>query len=380
MKEKRKETVSPARCNRDNRRRKAIKSSPLATTCSGSVLFFCRRFSFFLYTIWYRRTVESRGTNERGDEEVRPKNERKGKREKRKRKKKRQERKEENRKMLATIPTQVTVYDLHRSATQRNQKQRESFEEVLARCYSCIKRMARMHQTSCTYIVPHILFGKPVFDVNACIAFMIRNLMGNGFFVKCPRHNPRILHISWDLKGPRPSSAHEALAAAAVASSSNDELPVPVSIGTTSSTVRPGNEKNNNTKRSPSPPPPSSPPSSPSPSPASHNPIPHIPPSRLQSVRQYGNRPIERFDTMTNDIPFPVSLRTHMENDPIMPSPPQTTRKGRSSKKNNAVDQRAAAPVVDLPLPTHDGIFPPPSLFQRSISTFKPSGKFSLRL
>ena len=116
--------------------------------------------------------------------------------------------------MLATVPNQITVYDLHRSSAQRQQKQRESFEHILQNCYSRIRRLNRMRQTRCTFIVPVLLFGRPLYDANACIAFMSRNLMGNGFSVECPAESPRVLHISWDLMRARSSSASHTPSAA----------------------------------------------------------------------------------------------------------------------------------------------------------------------
>ena len=289
--------------------------------------------------------------------------------------------------MLATVPTQVTVYDLHRSATQRTQKQRESFEEVLSRCYASIKRMARMHQTRCTFIVPHILFGKPVFDVNACIAFMIRNLTGNGFFVKCPPHNPRVLHISWDLKGPRPSSAHEALAAAAMASSNDPfAIPVPVSM-------------------------PLSPTKNPSLSLSRPQPKRRTAPPASVGGKKETNTVRDEPPLSLVDFPFPVSFgrgnekRSSVGDSPHLvgsspgPDPDEKrekksrTRGKKKQEKEKEKEQEQEqeeeqerqttsppAAAFDLPLPTRDGIFSPPTMFQRSISQFKPSGKFSLRL
>lgn len=269
--------------------------------------------------------------------------------------------------MLATIPNQVTVYDLHRNTAQRNYRQRESFERILEQCYSRIKRMNRLRQTSCTYVIPQMLFGKPVFDMNTCAAFVMRNLMGNGFYVKCPPHSPNILYISWDLKGPRPSAAHEAMAAAAT---SQGEMPVPVPPPSAAggSLSRPG--------FSPM-------------SPQRHR--------RSPMMAAAAPSPLADRQSAFMRHPFPVSIdaqtlrgdvtgSAYVDEQRVDGNDNKGTIRGKgrrsaSPKRGGQVaSPHSTAPVLDLPCPTRDGIFPPPTLFERSIAQFKPSGKFTLRL
>lgn len=205
--------------------------------------------------------------------------------------------------------------------------------------------MNRLHQKSCVFVVPQMIFGKPVYDMNACIAFVSRNLTGNGFFVRCKPPNPNVLSISWDLKGPRPSPAHESMASAACAIYPDFVVPLdPITVGSDGNTL--------NASRC---------------APTDHA-------CADASARpQHGTRR----------------------------RAPVGNKKKCGKNNNNAVDDDSplisspCAKEFHLPLPTRDGLLssPPkrapqsqpfidshPTLFEKSISRFKPSGKFTLRV
>lgn len=95
------------------------------------------------------------------------------------------------------MANQINVFDLHRLALVRRQKERDSFISVLEKCYSRIKRVNNIYRSQCDFDVPIMVAGRPLFDMETCIKFMIRNLTSNGFVVDF--HPPRTLHISWGL-------------------------------------------------------------------------------------------------------------------------------------------------------------------------------------
>lgn len=99
------------------------------------------------------------------------------------------------------MSNQINVFDLHRLALARRQKERECFMSVLERCYSRIRRINKMYRSQCEFDVPIMVAGRPLFDLETCIKFMIRNLSGNGFVVHF--YPPRTLHISWGIFAAR---------------------------------------------------------------------------------------------------------------------------------------------------------------------------------
>lgn len=108
------------------------------------------------------------------------------------------------------MSNQINVYDLHRIALARRQRERECFMSVLEKCYTRIRRINGMYKSHCDFDVPLMVMGRPLFDLDTCIRFMIRNLSGNGYAVQL--YPPRRLHISWSLFSPStPQNRHSYL-------------------------------------------------------------------------------------------------------------------------------------------------------------------------
>lgn len=259
--------------------------------------------------------------------------------------------------MLTTVPNQVTVYDLHRGMAQRQQRQRLSFEKVLEMCYSRIKRVARLRQSGCVFTVPSMIMGLPLYDINACMAFVARNLVGNGFEVHNTERDARELWISWDL-------SNRTGGAAAVPPADLSGLP--------------------GFARRPSPPP---------------------PPGRGAGVGMGAGRgegvgggvgggearhpplfPISPPRGGMTSMPPPIETRRRGRTDPpraplcAFPLPIPTTDGMFTDGVGRAPLGSSAPPPAHMPAPPPPALLLPPSQFQRSITQFKPSGKFALRL
>lgn len=297
--------------------------------------------------------------------------------------------------MLATVPSQVTVYDLHRATHQRTQRvQHEANEIILDRCYARIKRMNKMRQTSCMFVVPRMLFGRPLFDADVCSAFIMRNLTGNGFYVTCPPHNATMLYISWDLRRPprttTPTPAAAKPAPVSPVASAPATAPAPAAPRACFGRF-PGNYSN------PSPPPP--PRVAPAPAP------PPVPPRGMRVVRQPPVPPDqprpqedeeeeeEKEENGANEFSFPRPFASSPPSKaivaPSLPFPSVNQAPSSSIPEAGAMTMRSrgggggrttgTAPKVGgtavAPCPVRS-----PSLFERSIRQFKPSGKFSLAL
>jgi len=95
------------------------------------------------------------------------------------------------------MANQLNVYDLHRGMLSRRQKERECYMTVLERCYARIRRSSQAQNFSCVFEIPCVIMGMPLFDLDTCAKFVIRNLVGNGFSVEV--RPPTALSISWEL-------------------------------------------------------------------------------------------------------------------------------------------------------------------------------------
>lgn len=93
---------------------------------------------------------------------------------------------------------QITVYDLYNTMRERQQRHNECYTIVLDRVYCRIKRCASVNRYTCTFEVPQIIVGKPLFNVESCLRYVMHNLTSNGFRVRYSF--PRTLDISWDMR------------------------------------------------------------------------------------------------------------------------------------------------------------------------------------
>lgn len=95
------------------------------------------------------------------------------------------------------MANQINVLELNRATFQRRNRERECFTRVLELCYNRIRRTNGVGSKTCVYDIPLFLEGRPLFDCDACMRYVVRNLAMNGFRVHVPeRHR---LVISWSL-------------------------------------------------------------------------------------------------------------------------------------------------------------------------------------
>ena len=75
------------------------------------------------------------------------------------------------------------------------QKQHSVYETILFKIYKKIKIVNKRKQYNLVYEVPNYMFGHALYNVRACIVFIMVALRKKGLFVKY--QNPNILIISW---------------------------------------------------------------------------------------------------------------------------------------------------------------------------------------
>jgi hypothetical protein len=97
---------------------------------------------------------------------------------------------------MNTAPNKLNIYDLYRNINDKKEKKNISYNEVLYKIHDKIKRTSEKERYKLVYEIPEVIFGLPSYDLNMCIAYIMKQLRSNGFLVKY--YFPKILYISWD--------------------------------------------------------------------------------------------------------------------------------------------------------------------------------------
>ena len=77
----------------------------------------------------------------------------------------------------------ININELHRINEDREKYRVKVYDSVLKKCHERIKFVSQTPKGSnfCFYVVPNILYGIPIYDVNACIVYIVSALIKNGF-------------------------------------------------------------------------------------------------------------------------------------------------------------------------------------------------------
>jgi hypothetical protein len=90
----------------------------------------------------------------------------------------------------------ININKLRNEVELREQKKIKIFDKILDLCYQRILNSNQKNDDySCTYIVPNVVFGLPLYNVNDCVSFVINKLIEKGFNVVFAF--PTTIHISW---------------------------------------------------------------------------------------------------------------------------------------------------------------------------------------
>ena len=93
----------------------------------------------------------------------------------------------------------ININKLRNDVELREQKKHKVFDKILELCYNRILNSNQKNDDySCTYIVPNVVFGLPLYDVNDCVTFIVNKLIEKGFDVVYAY--PTTIHISWKPK------------------------------------------------------------------------------------------------------------------------------------------------------------------------------------
>ena len=90
----------------------------------------------------------------------------------------------------------ININKLRSEVELREQRKIKIFEKILELCYQRILNSnEKNNEYTCTYIVPNVVFGLPLYNVNDCVTFIINKLIEKKFDVVFAL--PTTIHISW---------------------------------------------------------------------------------------------------------------------------------------------------------------------------------------
>ena len=91
----------------------------------------------------------------------------------------------------------INIDELHNINEIRLKNRLKIYDDVLKKCHQKIKKtsLSPKGSTFCFYIIPNYVFGIPLYDINACIVYLVQNLSKNGFYIAYT--HPNLLYISW---------------------------------------------------------------------------------------------------------------------------------------------------------------------------------------
>jgi len=90
----------------------------------------------------------------------------------------------------------INILELHRMVNEKKEKHNGCYEKVLDMVHNKIKRSAQEKCLRCLFEVPNYVFGFPLFNLNECIEYIVKELKANGFVVNY--YFPNKIYISWD--------------------------------------------------------------------------------------------------------------------------------------------------------------------------------------
>lgn len=93
---------------------------------------------------------------------------------------------------------QISLSELYSMKSKKDKIKINTFNVILEKCHTKIKKIAEQGGMNLFYEIPHFLLGYPLYDIKDCIEYMIESLRTSGFLVQTlPKPNNYTIYISW---------------------------------------------------------------------------------------------------------------------------------------------------------------------------------------
>ncbi len=79
---------------------------------------------------------------------------------------------------------------------QKKNYNKETFDIILKECHNHIRKLNKKNVKACYYMPPLIIFGRPTYDYNTLLLYLMKSLDNNGLYV-CWSDEKDSIYISW---------------------------------------------------------------------------------------------------------------------------------------------------------------------------------------
>lgn len=92
----------------------------------------------------------------------------------------------------------ITIKDIQTIYDKKQTKKQEYYDKIMIKIIELMKKTAEEGKNMCMYVVPNIILGMPIYNINECMFYLLSNLKQNGF--ECTYALPNIIMIFWKLE------------------------------------------------------------------------------------------------------------------------------------------------------------------------------------
>jgi hypothetical protein len=95
------------------------------------------------------------------------------------------------------------INELKKVQNEKKENRKKVFIIVLEKCIKRIKYINKnSNSTSCCYVIPKLIVGQPLFNIDKCSGFLLEELNTLGFITNFIK--PDRINISWDFTESEP--------------------------------------------------------------------------------------------------------------------------------------------------------------------------------
>ena len=92
----------------------------------------------------------------------------------------------------------IDLKKLHKFHEKKEKIKKESYKKILKACHKRIMLVSKTGAYNCWFIVPEVVFGLPMYDIEECSQYIHKKLLKNG--LDAEYFKPNFLYISWEPK------------------------------------------------------------------------------------------------------------------------------------------------------------------------------------
>jgi hypothetical protein len=92
----------------------------------------------------------------------------------------------------------ISKNDIQKYYDDKQMKKKKTYNKIVLRIMRLMKETAEKGKNMCMYVVPEIILGIPIYDINECIMYIRDILKDKGF--ESAAADPNIIIIFWKLE------------------------------------------------------------------------------------------------------------------------------------------------------------------------------------